>query len=512
MKINHYINNRIAAAMMLLLSLFFLPACSNEEDVPVVEPEQLYTVTLSLQSSDNYKPETKAESWEKEEDAYERRVDQCWVVIYNEQGYVATVTANNLNGNTQVGNATQVGTMSVELPVGMYRCYAFANLNSLNDPDNIITGLNSGTITADDLEKLSVSLKEPTFFYLPTQEQTSSGLAIPMSSYATPFEVAEDKTTVDVTLFRMIGKVEIQIDNQTGSNLILKSLSMGNFRNGPVYLLPYKEGEITLNDLTNGTSITELLQPKFPENVSAKSYNQEVSLPQDGDLISNEANKAYKFYAYETGTTSNAPSGGDIGITIKVNDRSPYTAKTNFSFIRRNDWLKIPIVMSNVETTMTVETMRMPIGGLPKTFIYGEENGIQVLLDADNVIEPDYTGPVIVKLTVNSVTAGGGTVIKNLTIVDDDATTVGNNRSSVTLSNNEAHLLINKEKGEPLDTNSIISLDTNKNECTFSVWTQELANDSEAVITLKLVAAYDGGSINIPYTIRIRNYEITGGN
>ena len=40
MKINHYINNRIAAAMMLLLSLFLLPACSNEEDVPVVEPEQ----------------------------------------------------------------------------------------------------------------------------------------------------------------------------------------------------------------------------------------------------------------------------------------------------------------------------------------------------------------------------------------------------------------------------------------------------------------------------------------
>lgn len=510
MKINHYINNRIAAAMMLLLSLFLLPACSNEEDVPEVEEEQLYTVTLSLQSSDNYKPETKAESWETEEDAYERRVDQCWVVIYNEQGYVATVTANNLNGNTQVENATQVGTMSVELPVGMYRCYAFANLNSLNDPDNIITGLNNGTITADDLEKLSVSLKEPASFYLPTQEQTSGGLAIPMSSYETPFEVAEDKTTVGVTLFRMIGKVEIEIDNQTGNNLILKSLSMGNFRKGPVYLLPYKEGKITLNDLTNGTSITELLQPKFPENVS-DSYNQQVSLPQDGDLISNEANKIYKFYAYETGTPSNASSGGDIGITIQVNDRSPYTAKTNFSFIRRNDWLKIPIVMSNVETTMTVETMRMPIGGLPKTFIYGEENGIQVLLDADNVIEPDYTGPVIVKLMVKSVKAGD-TTIENLVIVDDNETTVGNNRSSVTLSNNDAHLLIDKDSGEPLPTNSIISLDTNENECTFSVWTQELANDSEAVITLKLVATYDGGSINIPYTIRIQNYKATGGN
>ena len=97
-------------------------------------------------------------------------------------------------------------------------------------------------------------------------------------------------------------------------------------------------------------------------------------------------------------------------------------------------------------------------------------------------------------------------------IVDDNETTVGNNRSSVTLSNNDAHLLIDKDSGEPLDTNSIISLDTNKNECTFSVWTQELANESEAVITLKLVATYDGGSINIPYTIRIQNYKATGGN
>ena len=89
MKINHYINNRIAAALLLLLSLFLLPACSNEEDVPVVEPEQLYTVTLSLNPSTRGAA-TKASDpyWDVDDDVtlekYERFIKDCIVVIFKD--------------------------------------------------------------------------------------------------------------------------------------------------------------------------------------------------------------------------------------------------------------------------------------------------------------------------------------------------------------------------------------------------------------------------------------------
>ena len=354
-------------------------------------------------------------------------------------------------------------------------------------------------------------------FYL---TEDGHGKTIPMSSYETKISVGEtENNTVQVVLFRMIGKVEITVNNQTGKDLTLKGLSMGNFRKGPICLLPYTYGDVTLNDLISGGNISDALQPQFPENVEeyVSTYIQTVSMQDGGDNIAanNSDGVRYMFYAYETGTASN--TSGDIGLTITVNDRPEAKRESHFSFMRRNDWLKVPIVISNVKSMMEFETMRMPIGGVPKRIVYGENDGIQFLVDAVNVVDPEYVGPVKVTMTLESISTGN-TTINNLQIVDDGETTVGGHVSAVTLTDNEDGLLINTDAGTALNSNTRISLDTAEegNSCSFSVWTQELSKNSEAIITLNIVATYDGGSIDIPYRIRIQNYgeteESVGGN
>ena len=502
--------------------LWALPACSDNkgEEVLPQEEERLYKLTISLQSSNNYAPVTKAGSeswdWAKEENAYERAIEDCWIVIYDDDDqWVATATASDLNRNTQKDalNATEVGTVTVELPVGQYTCYAFANLNNLSDGSEIIKQLKEG-ITKTALESMSVSLGEKASdFYL---VEEGHGKTIPMSSYETEVSVGEETgNTVQVVLFRMIGKVEITVSNQTGKDLTLNGLSMGKFRKGPIYLLPYTyDGGLTLNDLIKDGDITNALMPQFPEGVKEDIYMHSVSLSEGGDNIETEKVKRYMFYAYETGVKSNNPSG-DIGLTIKVNDRPEATETSYFSFMRRNDWLKVPIVISNVKSTMKFETMRMPIGGTPKTFVYGEGSGIQFLVDAVNVVDPEYVGPVKVTMTLESINVGS-TTISNLRIVDDNETVASGHVSAATLTDNKAGLLIDAEDGTELSDATKISLDTAKDgkSCSFSVWTQELSKESTAIITLNIVATYNGGSIDIPYRIRIQNYEKTevGGN
>ena len=132
-----------------------------------------------------------------------------------------------------------------------------------------------------------------------------------------------------------------------------------------------------------------------------------------------------------------------------------------------------------------------------------------------NVVDPEYVGPVKVTMTLESINVGS-TTISNLRIVDDNETVASGHVSAATLTDNKAGLLIDAEDGTELSDATKISLDTAKDgkSCSFSVWTQELSKESTAIITLNIVATYNGGSIDIPYRIRIQNYEKTevGGN
>ncbi len=268
-----------------------------------------------------------------------------------------------------------------------------------------------------------------------------------MSSYATTATVEENGTNeVKLTLFRMLGKVTITIDNQTGESKYLKNLSIGSFRNGPIYLLPYSNGNITLDGLFD-TDAAEQLQPIFPND--ATTNNEIVKIEENNDTDIN-ANQQYSvtFYAFETGTETNSPAG-DISLSIQIGNRPESTKKTDFSFMRRNDWLKIPIILSNIESRIKFLNNRMPIGALPPVVVFGEGDGTQILVDAVNTIDPTYAGPIDIEVTLKSINNAQGTPDILYTVEQ----TEGTDRSTAVLENNTNGLLIDETTGSPLATN-----------------------------------------------------------
>ena len=510
-----------AVATTLLLALSLLPACSDDEGGGVIEEEQLYKLTIALNTSTSYTPVTKADrpDWAVEADVYERRIEKCWIVLFNTEGTcVASVnTSNFIPEGAEDKNEQLVSQTSVELPAGTYTGYAFANLNNLTEDSKDIITLLEGELTNITKDKLNTTVSlidAKTNFTL-----AKGGKSIPMSSYETNITVQENtENTARIVLFRMIGKVEITITDQTNDEgtKTLKSLSMGNFRNGPINLLPYSEGQITLNNIT--PTDQELIKPKFPEKAESTPYTHTVV--EDGnDEISKYSEKpcTYTFYAFETGTESNIDA--TLSISIGVNDRPVSVKPTDFSFMRRNDWLKIPIVLTNIESYIRFTNMRMPIGGLPKEIVYGEGDGYQILVDAVRDVNADYAGPIKIEVEIKSINNGAITP----TILYTNTTTEGpDDRSTAILTENTSDLLIDKETSEPIEQGhefTVLPLpgeENNTKKAYFEVWTQELANNADATIALTLIAEYGDTNpkkrIEIPYTIRIQNYKIQGGN
>lgn len=524
MSMNTYILYAKATLAALLSAPFFLACSDGEGGGPGEEEGKLYTLTIALNTSTNYTPVTKADppAWADEVNEYERKIEKCWVVLFDSQNNcVASVNTDNfIPDGAESDNEQLVSQTTVQLPVGTYTGYAFANLGNLAEGSKAIITL----LESSDLAKITKDALNTTVSLIDAESFTlaEGGKTIPMSSYETDITVqANTENTARIVLFRMIGKVEITITDQTGNSdtKTLKSLSMGNFRNGPIHLLPYTEGEYNLNNID--ITVQDLIKPDFelvPAEATVKPYVHTVDLPEGGETIDGDGN-TYTFYAFETGTESN--TDGALSISVGINNRPVSTRTTEFSFMRRNDWLKIPAVITNIESRIRFKNMRMPIGGLPYEVVYGEVNGIQILVDAVNEVDPDYTGPVKIEVEVKSI----NTSVTDLDILYTGTTAEGSDRSTAVLTDNSDDLLINKDSGEPISNGTSFTVTAspddsdNTKKAYFEVWTQELANNSDATITLTLIAEYGDtepkSRIEIPYTIRIQNYERTtteGGN
>lgn len=234
----------MAVALALLL-LSFLPACSDDDggNGPDLPDNQLYTLTIHLQPSAPYTPVTKA-AGDGQDNAYERRLEHWWLLVYGQdpetkqEGLIEVVSDETYQANP-TGDDSETA-VELKLPIGTYRLYALANLNSLNEANTLINEIEAKKITEEDLKKKSATLMGLTNF---NAEKESERKAIPMSSYATTTTVREEQdNTAQVALFRMLGKVRIELRNLMGDEIKFNYLSMGKFREGPIFLLPYGDG------------------------------------------------------------------------------------------------------------------------------------------------------------------------------------------------------------------------------------------------------------------------------
>lgn len=516
-------NKYSIAAMFSLLLLVLSGGCSKDEGGTPVPEKQFRTIEITINSKSNANPYTRAVGDEEvstgENDSeYERYIDQYWLVIEKKVGnsyQVDRIVTAGVDGYVQPGTGEDSETsLTVEVEIGeTYRFSALANLSGLVDGDKVISDLN-GTVgkSFDEFLSKEVSVKEMSAYH-----SGEGGSYIPMTSYTYEQKIEEGTSALNepIQLIRMIGKVTLEVRNLTESPITLKSLKMGEFRtSGEIYLFPYDlaTGKITKNLLaddmqdsyrpefpTGGTTIT----PAFTDVTLFSDDNASPNIPVYNEDDTN-THKFFTTYLNETTKSDNS----DLVITTIIPDRSDAPVSSGFSFVRRNDWLQLPIQITDVTTTVTIDQQHMPIGGLPYSLTIPEV--------AFPVVDykTDHAGKIKFDVALTEVSSMTDPTLKMY-----GSTITGQEKfcSAVLRNNNEngKPLLINLPDANdyfPTDRVSFVLTPKDNKSFTFDVTLQELASKSSAVIDLSLVIVDGKKSMTIPYVINITLDTNKGGN
>ena len=505
-----------AVASALLLALSVLPACSDDEGGgPGEEEGKLYTVTLSLNPSargavTKANPDWATDTEDAKLEAFERHIKDCVVAIFRDNAFVSSLSAGIQNveeditldnsGTEHANNATKVGQATVELPAGNYTFYAFANLSSLDKIttgetnagtaliNKILTGDN-GTLTPSALEALTVSLGDDPNLYNPEDE-----VYIPMSSYGET-KVLQSDDQMDIVLFRMLGKVTLTIDNQTQEVLKLNSISMGNFHRGDIFLVPYKSGNITLNDLTQNE---ESYQPVLPDGES-KPDSHELTYEEPKTITAGQKSERFTFYEFETRIEQQYPNPV-MKLKMEIERKDDSEKDLGFSFMRRNDWLDIPVMVLPTDLKMSFTELDMPIGGVPSEITYDAE---ELFVPAIQY-EISKAGELRIEFTL------GITDFTNIKLEYEPTTHEPEQYTEAILTANTNDLLYDAVSQEGLELDELDVISTGDNSGSIVITSQELAYLGTATIELTLVATYtntsgDTGRVIIPYTITLTN-------
>ena len=515
-----------AVASALLLALSVLPACSDDEgggpDIPEVE---YATLVISLGSLDNATPAyTRAVNDvtdpDKADEPYERYINDWWLVVM--RGETVEQVLSNTKGNqaNAVGDEQNTHQVKVELQVDeTYDFYAFANLPETNKA--YLNGLTSEK--AFDIKQTVATIDAQPY----KTGTTANGPYFPMSSYKYSVKVQPDNNTLEIPLIRLLGKVSVEITNSTGSGYItINSLTLDKFRtSGSIYLLPYDEAEGKGTQNLLARDMESSYMPSFPTGGDMEGFTTLTLIDPDGTSATIAENETETFWCYanETNFMADATGLNNLRVTAKITnpdgtERDDSPKDTDFDFIRRNDWLTIPLILSDVSTTIAFDMKHMPIGGLPTTII---PEGLTI--PQATFWTQDHGGDITITYTLNSISSLTGGRILHYNVGDTYAANEQHPFTSAVLESDDNDLLISTDAHPlPIDNTHAkwldssakafdLSSNTDGASGSFTVTAQELANSAEARIRLNMVieGTPDGSSLTqkvlVPYTIIIKN-------
>lgn len=528
---------RMSLALLSSLLLLALPACSDEEGGGEVLPveEQYAKLVISLGSLDNATPVyTKTvddvTNPDEPDEAYERHIKDWWIVVMHDEKVEQVLSNEKGDQAVVIGGDQNEHQVSVELLIDeTYDFYAFANLPQANQ--TYLEGLVQGKTF--DIKQTVATIDAKSY----NSGTIANGPYFPMSSYKYSVKVQSNNPSLEIPLIRLLGKVEVEITNSTDlETLIVNGLTLNKFRTtGPIYLLPYDEAENEGTKNLLKEDMESSYVPLFPKLEDDEEEDfAPVTLITEENPASIEKGKTGTFWSYvnETNFMTIETGLNNLQVTVDIDDRDDSPKDTNFDFIRRNDWLKIPLLLSDVSTTIEFNMERMPIGGVPATITIPEG----LTIPQATFWTQEHGGDITITYNLNSISSlQPGAQILHYNTGDSFEGNEQHPFTSAVLESNDNDLLISTE-AHPLPTNntyaqwldtSAKAFDLSSNEDgasgSFTVTAQELSGNTEARIRLTLVI--EGKDANgkdqkvvVPYTIIIKNKKsndwetTTGGN
>lgn len=531
----------VVVAGLCLCGLF--TACGEDRggEFPDDDPNHC-VVTITLRTSRSVRPpqtkaggmmtkadETTGPDFWAEDEEYERDITNWLVVAYDENADLAGYISSNGIWNTKGDNDSRTE-VEMKLPFGTYHFYAFANLQSLEDGASLYQKI----IEAHSLAELSEVRILASGTSIDTRNAEKKGKfggeeasrkLIPMSSYAQKHTVlpAPAENKFEIPLIRMIGKVQVEITNNLNKSITVNQLDIMNLRKGslPIWLLPW--GNENYLEFKDKKDLEEPLAPSFPKDanppvVSLEDLYTESIKPGDNEKEiqaktvdgENGSKRAYIRYIPETNAAV-GENGGGIHLGVEIEGRPRTEHLTGFDFVRRNDLLVIPVVITNITTKLKVAEQRLPIGVYPTALFYGEKTGVQILTPVEHTLQA--AGDLSIRFEISSIEGvTGDFMIKGLP--QEGTVTETAKISSIQVKSDEKRL-ITAVNGEDCDKKQRFYLPEASikegKKGSFTIRTRELGGNVDATVILTLIINYYVGQekqeMQIPYTIKIRNYK-----
>ena len=528
--------NQLMAVAAGLCLCWLCVACGEDRggDLPDDDPNSC-VVTITLRTSRSARPpQTKAGetiTWE-DDDEYERDITDWLVVAYDDEnaelaGYTSREGTWTPDVNDPDDSHTEV---EMRLPLGKYSFYAFANLQSLEDGTSLYQKI-TGAHSLAELSEVKI-LDSGTSIDTRNEEkkgkfggEEASRKRIPMSSYAQEYTLkpAPAENKFEIPLIRMIGKVQVKITNNLDKPITVKQLDIMNLRKGslPIWLLPW--GNENYLEFKDNKDLEEPLAPSFPKDanppvVSLEDLYTESIKPGDNEKEiqakhvdgENGSKRAYIRYIPETNAAV-GENGGGIHLGVEIEGRPRTEHLTGFDFVRRNDLLVIPVLITNITTKLEVAEQRLPIGVYPTALFYGEKTGVQILTPVEHTLQA--AGDLSIRFEISSIEGvTGDFTIKGLP--QEGTVTETAKISSIQVKSDEKRL-ITAVNGEDCDKKQRFYLPEASikegKKGSFTIRTRELGGNVDATVILTLIINYYVGQekqeMQIPYTIKIRNYK-----
>ena len=507
------------AASCLVAALMF-PSCSDDEGGGGdVQDGRYRTLMITLNSLGNQEVGTRAES---EDDVIdpdhpdsfdEHYISRYWLLILKQDAegefkVDRVIDSNDPEDNVSRPNNSHPNSeteLGVEVEIGQtYRFYALANLDGLANGDEVIAALDAlESGDSFDPTKILDATEENKVLYASVKEMSKypkDGQSyIPMTSYGYDETITSSTTRLtddegkpeSIALIRLVGKATVSIDNLTGKEVKLSSLTMQPMRKGDIFLFPYDVAADTRYLLDE--KMSEIYPPEFGESegepYDIEFVENEVSIPAN-------TKKEDIVYSYlpETSWDDNA----DLTVTSKVTDRNPYPQSIHTSFVRRNDWIRIPMQITPITAEFTVKQEHMPIGGIPAEIEFPAYKVNIPIISCTT----DHAGKVTITYTIkDEENLFTSPTISYRPAEGYDPTA---EYTHATILKNENDVLYELKEGDEIYLSGDGTLTG-----TLELTVQELANTSSAQVQLLIVIAESGETgpdskrLAIPYTINL---------
>lgn len=348
-----------------------LAACSAGDDATSfpgqADAENQVGVTLQLsalssQTSQSSRSSLTRAAWETDTEAMPGEMMKSWFVVVVQNGKIEKIITSDLKslGVTEV----EKDQVFVELNKGETTFYSFANIK----PEEI--GLDASTsvgqpLPADFDEKTYQMDGNCQLFHQLMTPDFQNGY--PMSNKQT-VDVVDNQQVINLEVIRMMAKVQLSITNATDHAINLKTITLSDVT---------LNGKQNIKLLPNVDSANELKGVNLVDGV-AKGTITLTADENNGMTIEPRNSQTACFYMNES-LVDKGTDGGNRYFILSLTTVDATTGTTSnhryamlsWNEIRRNDYLKIPIKLTDYQIRWKVEAFS-PIGVLPKVTDDGE--------------------------------------------------------------------------------------------------------------------------------------------